>query len=98
MNPWVILSEMVLIAVALVMLPVGLAVWSNYRRPKIVTCPVESAEAVIRVDALQAGIDAALGRRRREVVACSRWPDGRCRHACVAEGEAIRDAPVPARV
>lgn len=97
MNPWVILSEIVIIAVALVMLPVGLAVWSVYRRRKIVTCPLASMDAVIEVDALRAGIDAALGRRHREVTSCSRWPDARCRNACVASAEAMRDAPVPAR-
>lgn len=100
MNAWLVLSAVVLLAVSMVMLPVGLAVASHYRRRKLVKCPLTAEQAVIRVDALAAGIDAAFGRRRRVVAECTRWPDAMCRNACVAHAEAMQDAPrlEPARV
>lgn len=95
MNPWIVLPQIVVLAVVFVMLPVGAAVYAQYRRRKLTRCPVTGGDVVIRVDAAQAGLNAALGRRRLSIAECSLWPARQgCGQVCLTvSAETMPDAP-----
>lgn len=101
MNPWMVLAGLVVIAVAFVALPVGLSMWAQYRRWKVVACPNLYRPAAVLVG--RAGLAEALGIRGvRRVRDCSLWPDRRgCDRRCLNLPEdAMHDAPtasIPAR-
>lgn len=101
MNPWMVLTGIVVIAVVFVALPVGCSMSAQYRRWKIVRCPRAYRPAAIRVG--RAGLAEALGiRALRRVNGCSLWPE-RCgcdRRCLDLPGDEIHDAPsvsTPAR-
>jgi hypothetical protein len=99
MDPWIVLPGLVLVAIVFVMLPVGLAVFRHYSRPKMIRCPVTGEDAAIQVDAGDAGVRAALGQERLEILDCSRWPEERCAQACLVETmETMREAPTAVAV
>jgi hypothetical protein len=94
MNPWIVLPGLVVVAVVFVMLPVGLAVFRHYSRPKVIRCPVTGDEAAIQIDADGAAVRAALGQERLEVLDCSAWPQERCAQRCVIDAiETMREEP-----
>ena len=82
MNAWIVLLAIAALAAFYVLLPVGLAMWSYYRRPQTVRCPVTSTGATIGLR--RAGIAEVLGRRAlRRIGSCSLWPaHGGCQQAC----------------
>jgi hypothetical protein len=101
MNPWIVVSGLVLIAVS-VALPVGLSMSTASRRWKIVTCPRAYRPTAILVG--RAGLAEAFGiRALRRVRGCSLWPElYGCDRECLGlPDEAVHDAPsvsVPASV
>jgi hypothetical protein len=81
MNPWPVLLAMVVLAVLYVMVPVGLAMASSYRRPKLLRCPLTKADAAVVVG--RSGLAEALGARSlRRIASCSLWPQRGCVQAC----------------
>ena len=74
MNPWVILTAIVLLALVYVVAPVAAATVSYYRRPWRLTCPRARKAAQIRVGATRAAVAEVLGRREVAVERCSLWP------------------------
>ncbi|HEV8440016.1 MAG TPA: hypothetical protein VGT40_18150 [Methylomirabilota bacterium] len=83
MNPWLIMPALVVLAVIYVLLPVGAAMSTRYRRAKLVRCPLTGRKTALRVE--RAGVAEALGRRSlRRVSYCSLWPERRnCSQACL---------------
>src|SRR5574342_82409 len=72
------------LATVFVMLPVGLAVYSTWRQPRGLRCPMTERDAVVRVDAYGAAVAAALGADSRRVGACSLWPENAgCGQECL---------------
>ena len=95
MNLWVLLPALVLVAALYVLVPVGWAMASHYRRRKLVRCPLTGLEVAIKIE--RAGLAEALGRRTlRQVGDCSLWPKrARCDRPCLAcPEEAIRELPL----
>jgi hypothetical protein len=85
MNAFIVLPALAGIAVVFVLAPVAVAVWSYYRRPKVVRCPAVAREALVRVNAVRAAADAMTGRPGLSIASCSLWPRRReCAQACTA--------------
>jgi hypothetical protein len=93
MNPLLVLPAIIALSVGFVMLPVGLAVYAQYRRRKFLRCPETAAGAQIRVDARRAGLTAAVGRPLLRVTTCSLWPERQgCAQDCLdLPASAMRD-------
>ncbi|MBI1734721.1 MAG: hypothetical protein HYR51_06050 [Candidatus Rokubacteria bacterium] len=86
----IVLPTLAAIAIVFVLAPVAGAVYSYYRRPKVVGCPEAAREAVVRVNALRAAVDALTGRPALVVTACSLWPRRQnCAQGCTSA--AMRD-------
>jgi hypothetical protein len=84
MNPWIVLPSLAVVALVFVLIPVALAVYSRFRAPSRVPCPVEHAEARIQVDPGAAARAELLGRPHLTVVGCSFWPTrAGCAQRCV---------------
>jgi nucleotide-binding universal stress UspA family protein len=84
MNPWLVLLAIALVGGLAVLLPVAVATFSDFRRPWRVRCPLEGADAQVRIGAAAAARAAILARRPR-VLRCSLWPRRRrCAQACLA--------------
>lgn len=84
MNPWIVLPSLLLVAAVFVLLPVAAAVFSRFRHPSRVPCPVERAEAEIGIDALAAARAELTGRGDLTVVRCSFWPGRQgCEQRCL---------------
>ncbi len=75
MNPSIVLPGLVLAAVVFVMVPVGVAVFSWYRRPKSLRCPVTGRDARVAFDAPRAALAAAVGGHSLRIRGCSLWDD-----------------------
>jgi hypothetical protein len=94
MNPWLVLLAIALVAPLYVLIPVGFAMAAQYRRQKLVRCPLAGVDAAVMVG--RAGLAEALGLRGlRRIETCSLWPrqpgcGQDCR--CLPE-EAMREAP-----
>ncbi len=70
----------------LVMIPVALETFAELKRPREVICPENGVAATIRVDAGRAAAASAVGARRLNITACSRWPARRdCDRACLGQ-------------
>jgi hypothetical protein len=83
-NPWIVLPWLAVVAVVFVLLPVAAAVYSRFRQPWRVPCPLQHADASIQVDAAAAARSEILGRPTLSVVGCSFWPErGGCAQGCV---------------
>ena len=96
MNPWLVLPAIVVLAVLYVMGPVGLAMASYYRRPKLLRCPLTKADAAVVVG--RSGLAEVLGARSlRRIESCSLWPQRGCVQACRRLGpESMREASTAA--
>ncbi len=75
MNAPVIVLGLIGLTAVFVMLPVGLAVYSTWRRPRQLRCPVTERDAVVRAAAREAAVAAALGVDSVRVGVCSLWPE-----------------------
>jgi hypothetical protein len=74
MNLWLVLPVILLIAIAYVLVPVGLAMATRLREPRSVPCPLAGRDATIRVR--RAGLAEAFARPSlRHVADCSLWPE-----------------------
>jgi hypothetical protein len=72
--------------IILVMIPVALETYGEIKGPREIECPENGVAATIRVDAARAAMRAAIGARRLNVTACSRWPARRdCDRACLGQ-------------
>jgi nucleotide-binding universal stress UspA family protein len=74
MNTWMLLAGLVLIALVYVVLPVASAVFTHYRRPRQLRCPVTTRDAVVSIDPMHAARAAVIGRWPDAVQTCSLWP------------------------
>jgi hypothetical protein len=84
MEAWTVLPGLIAVAVAFVLVPVGLGAYTAYRRGQVVSCPLGGEDARIAVDARHAALAALLGSRALRVTACSFWPERRgCARACL---------------
>ncbi len=95
MNPWIVVPVLGGIAILYVMLPVGIAVYTQFRRRKLLSCPVKHRDASIRVDAVRASLTACVGAGRPRVAECSLSPRNlSCEQQCLGlPVSAMRDAP-----
>jgi nucleotide-binding universal stress UspA family protein len=85
MNPWIVLPWIVALALVFVLVPVGAATFTYWRRPFRLTCPRTGARAQIRVAAAAAARGAMLGLNWTELTRCSLWTTtGGCRAECLA--------------
>ncbi|HSE93022.1 MAG TPA: universal stress protein [Methylomirabilota bacterium] len=82
MNPGLVLGAIVLVAVLFVLLPVGGAAYSRFRRRWRLRCPAEGVEADVRIDPGEAARAEIFGRSGPTVAHCSLWPE---RRGCAAE-------------
>ena len=71
MNPTIVISLLVAIAVVFVILPVAFGAYRYYRAPRIVRCPRMRAKATVTVDAWQAARAAIIGSPALSATACS---------------------------
>jgi hypothetical protein len=79
-----VLPSLLLVAVLFVILPVGTAVFSQFRYRKRVTCPLGQRDAAVAVHAGRAAVGAVLGREMLRVRMCSLWDDHYgCAQACL---------------
>jgi hypothetical protein len=100
MNPWVVVPLLAAVAVAFVLLPVALAAWGHYRRPKQVDCPLAGRPATVLIGAPQAALAALVGAPPPLVRACSLWPRYLgCPQACLSLSETspceATERPIP---
>ena len=85
MDPWVVLPALAVLAVVFVVVPVGVATFTYWRRPFRLTCPRAGTEAQIKVATTRAAVAAVLGRGASGIERCSLWPTVRgCREECLA--------------
>jgi nucleotide-binding universal stress UspA family protein len=84
MNPWLVLSALVVIALLYVAVPVAVAAFRQWHRPWRLTCPSAGMVAQIRVGAARAAVAEVFG-RPPDIDRCSLWPElVGCRQACLA--------------
>jgi hypothetical protein len=95
MNPWTVVPMLIVIAILFVVAPVGGAAFAQFRRRKIVQCPVTKGDAVIRLDPMQSALAELIRNGRFAVADCSLWPDRHsCSQSCLRLAPAlVRDAP-----
>ena len=74
MEPLVIGSAILALALAYVAFPVALHAYRRIRGPRFVLCPETATSAEVALGAARAGIGAAAGRRWLRVARCGRWP------------------------
>jgi hypothetical protein len=80
------LGAIAAIGIGYVLLPVGLSVFADFRKPKEVICPDNGEPAQITVDATRAAITSAMGMSRLRMDGCSRWPErGTCNRSCLSQ-------------
>jgi hypothetical protein len=86
MDTMVALSAITAIGISYVLLPVGLSVFANFRKPKEVICPDNGELAQVKVDATYAAMTSAVGMNRLRLDGCSRWPErGDCNRRCLSQ-------------
>lgn len=85
MDTLVALCAIAAIGVTYVMLPVGLTVFAEFRKPNDVICPENNQPACVVVNATLAAITSAVGMNRLlRLDGCSRWPErGACDRSCL---------------
>jgi nucleotide-binding universal stress UspA family protein len=84
MNPWLVLSALLTLALTYVALPVAIAAFRQWRRPWRLTCPRAGSVAQIQVGAARASLGEVFG-RRPEIDRCSLWPAlVGCKQECLA--------------
>ena len=68
------------------LLPVGLSVFVDFRKPKEVICPQNGESTRVAVDAAHAAMMSAVGINRLRLEGCSRWPErGTCNRSCLSQ-------------
>jgi hypothetical protein len=86
MDTLVALSAIAAIGVTYVMLPVGLTVFAEFRKPNEVICPENGQPAQVAVDATYAAMTSAVGLNRLRLDGCSRWPErSACNRSCLKQ-------------
>jgi hypothetical protein len=72
--------------IILVMIPVALETYTEFKGPREIECPETGVAATIRLNAARAAAASAVGATRLEVISCSRWPARRdCDRACLGQ-------------
>ena len=80
------LAVIIGIGAAYVLLPVGLSVFADFRKPKGIICPEDGKPADILVDAAYAAMTSAVGASRLRLKGCTRWPEhAACDQSCVSQ-------------
>ena len=86
MDTLVTLGTIAAIGISYVLLPVGLSVFADFRKPKEVICPDNGEPAQVTVDAAYASMTSAVGMNRLRMDGCSRWPErGACNRSCLSQ-------------
>ncbi len=86
MDTLVTLGAIAAIGISYVLLPVGLSVFADFRKPKEVICPDNGELAQVKVDATYAAMTSAVGLNRLRLDGCSRWPErGACNRGCLSQ-------------
>ncbi len=86
MDTLVTLGVIAAIGISYVLLPVGLSVFADFRKPKEVICPDNGKLAQVAVDATYAAMTSAVGMNRLRLDGCSRWPErGACNRSCLSQ-------------
>jgi hypothetical protein len=86
MDTLVVLGAVAAIGITYGLLPVGLSVFADFRKPKEVICPGNGEPAHVTVDARYAAMTSAIGRNRLRLDGCSRWPErGDCDRRCLSQ-------------
>lgn len=86
MDTLVTLGAIAAIGISYVLLPVGLSVFADFRKPKEVICPDNGEPAQVTVDAAYASMTSAVGMNRLRMDGCSRWPErGACNRSCLSQ-------------
>lgn len=86
MDTLVTLGAIAAIGISYVLLPVGLSVFADFRKPKEVTCPDNGEPAQVTVDAAYAAMTSAVGMNRLRMDGCSRWPErAACNRSCLSQ-------------
>jgi nucleotide-binding universal stress UspA family protein len=94
MDPGSVLPALIVIALVLVLVPVGATAFAAWRRPVRLTCPQAGRTAQLAVPPLAAGVAALFG-RNAHVARCSLWSAVRaCHEECLRMPESAR-RPVP---
>lgn len=84
MNVLLVLLAILAIAVVYVLLPVGGATFTAWRRPRSVRCPVDGQVVPVQVDAGGAAVGEILGRPALAVRDCTLWPERQgCGQGCL---------------
>ena len=86
MDTLVALGAIAAIGITYVLLPVGLSVFADFRKPREVICPDNGNLAHVTVDAACAAMTSAVGMNRLRLDRCSRWPErGDCNRGCLSQ-------------
>jgi hypothetical protein len=86
MDTLVTLGTIAAIGISYVLLPVGLSVFADFRKPKEVICPDNGEPAQVTVDAAYAAMTSAVGMNSLRMDGCSRWPErGACNRSCLSQ-------------
>jgi hypothetical protein len=65
--------------------------WRRARGVRLITCPENHRPAAVTLDAVDAGLAAAVNERAFHLSSCTRWPEKRdCNQACLSQ---IAEAP-----
>lgn len=84
MNAWLVLSALLVLALAYVSFPVAIIAFRHWSRPWRLRCPRTGSVAQIRVAAGRAALGAVFG-RTPEIDRCSLWPARLgCEQECLA--------------
>ena len=80
------LGAIAAIGATYVLLPVGLAVFAEFRKPNEVICPENGQPVKVMVDATYAAMTSVVGMNRLRLNQCARWPErGACNRACLSQ-------------
>lgn len=80
------LASILAVGATYVLMPVGLSVFAEFRKPREVTCPENANPAQVNVDARYAAMTSVIGAQRVRLTGCSRWPDrAGCDRACLRQ-------------
>ena len=86
MDTLVALGAIAAIGITYGLLPVGLSVFADFRKPKEISCPENGEPAHVMVDATYAAMTSAVGMNRLRLSGCSRWPErGACNRSCLSQ-------------
>ncbi len=84
MEPFVIGSAVLALALAYVAFPVALHVYRRIRGPRFVICPETGGSAEVELGAARAALGAAAGKQWLRVARCGRWPGKQaCDQGCL---------------